>query len=272
MKPPRIIAVDWSGAKTAAAKKIWRADVVAGRLDCLRNGVDAPDLARQLIDLAQHDPRMAVGFDFSFSMPAWFLQREGIASAPDLWSRVTQGLGERWLAGQPWPFWGRAGSRMPTGCELLRRADRALYRETGFLCKSVFQLVGAGSAGTGSLRGMPVLHALRAAGFHIWPYDDPGWPAVLEIYPRVFTGPVRKSRESARVALIEERYPDLAPEHRRAMASSDDAFDAAISALEMWRHVESIERLPRIDDPVLKLEGMVWHPGIGTVPAPVLAT
>ncbi len=271
MTPPRIIAIDWSGAKTGAAKKIWRADVVDGDLVHLANGLDARQLTQQLIALAASEPRIAVGFDFSFSMPSWFLQREGIASAPDLWARVEGGLGERWLAEQPHPFWGRPGSHMPTGCQLYRRADRELHRDTGYLCKSVFQIAGAGSAGTGSLRGMPVLHELRGAGFHVWPYDEPGWPAVFEIYPRIFTGAVHKSSRRARTTLIDQRYPALAAAHYNAMVASDDAFDAAVSALEMWVFRNEVQRLPVVSDPVLKLEGMTWYPGAGP-PAPILAS
>jgi hypothetical protein len=265
----RVIAIDWSGAKTGAEKKIWRADVVDGEIVHLANGVNAAELARQLISLAEREPRIAIGFDFSFSMPAWFLHLEGIASAPELWSRVADGLGERWLARQPHPFWGRAGSRMPRECELYRHADRGLHRDTGFLCKSVFQIAGAGAPGTGSLRGMPVLHRLRASGFSIWPYDKPGWPLVFEIYPRVFTGRVRKADADARLAMIREHYPGMRPEHRDAISASDDAFDAAVSALEMWRHREAIERLPAVDDPLSRIEGAIWYPDM-RAPGPIL--
>ena len=66
-----------------------------------------------------------------------------------------------------------------------------------------------------------------------WPFDPPGRATVYEIYPRLFTGPLNKSDPAARRRLLEgyalpEAMIELA-------ADTDDAFDAAVSALEMWR-------------------------------------
>jgi catechol 2,3-dioxygenase-like lactoylglutathione lyase family enzyme len=61
-----------------------------------------------------------------------------------------------------------------------------------------FQIGGAGAVGTGSLRGMQHLADLAHAGFSIWPFDRPGWPLAVEIYPRLFTPGVVKSRHRAR--------------------------------------------------------------------------
>lgn len=83
-------------------------------------------------------------------------------------------------------------------------ADRPQFRQTeldvrarGIRPKSVFQLVGAGQVGRGSLYGMQALHRLAAAGFRIWPFDPPGRPLVVEIFPRLLTRAVVKSNAQA---------------------------------------------------------------------------
>jgi hypothetical protein len=107
---------------------------------------------------------------------------------------------------------------------------------------------------------MPLLHELDAAGARIWPFSATGAPLVLEIYPRLFTGPVHKSSAEARAALLDARYPDLDACHRALAVGSEDAFDAAVSALEMARHAHLLELLPEESDAMMELEGRIWHP------------
>ncbi len=260
----RIIAIDWSGAMVGAAQRIWRADVVSGELVYLANGFSQDDVTAQLIELASAERGLAVGLDFAFSLPAWFLEHEHIANAPELWRRITEeDLGEAWLAACEPPFWGRRGSKKPLDGDgertLFRRTESDVHQATGFRPKSVFQIAGAGAVGTASLRGMRALHRLRGADFSIWPYDDPGAHNVVEIYPRVFTGAVRKSNPSAREAYISARA-EIASRFRPAIIASEDAFDAAISALEMARHHEALTRLPPARDAIERLEGAIWLP------------
>jgi hypothetical protein len=258
----RVIAIDWSGAKSGAHRKIWRADVIDGRLSYLRNGYTGGAVCAQLIELAARHERLIVGLDFAFSMPAWFLRREHVASTPALWEAVADGLGERWLRDCAAPFWGRPRTIRPVDCDPFRRTERDVHRATGFLPKSVFQIGGAGAVGTASIRGMGVLHRLREAGFHVWPYDDPGWPLAIEIYPRIFTGPVRKSNAGARAAFLGGWKALASEDARLAMAASEDAFDAGVSVIEMNRHIDELSSLPRVDDSLLRLEGLVWYPGL----------
>jgi hypothetical protein len=84
---------------------------------------------------------------------------------------------------------------------------------------------------------------------------------VVEIYPRLLTGAVRKSNRRARHELLCARYPDLDAAHREAASLSEDAFDAAISALVMIEHVADLTSLPAEPDLDLRLEGRIWHPG-----------
>ena len=132
---------------------------------------------------------------------------------------------------------------------------------TGISPKSVFQIGGAGAVGTGSLRGMPILKRLREAGFAVWPFDEARFPLVVEIYPRVLTGPVRKGSADGRREYLDANHPGLRDETREAAVRSDDAFDALVSALVMAEHERDFPSLPALDG-AQWLEGVIWRPGI----------
>jgi hypothetical protein len=259
----RVIAVDWSGDMRTARQHIWLAEADSmrpGELVRLEAGRDRQEVADHLSRAPGDD--LAIGFDFAFSFPMWFLDHLGVQSAPQLWAHVAE-RGESWLATCEPPFWGRPSkTRPPETQPALRRTDRAVPRTAGVAPKSIFQIGGAGAVGTGSIRGMPLLRQLHAAGARIWPYcGEPGRPTVVEIYPRLMTGAVHKSRATARAELLERRYPGLSGEHRRLAVISEDAFDAAASALVMAEHVTDLAALPAESDLVLRLEGRIWHPG-----------
>lgn len=264
----RLLAIDWSGDRDArtARQKIWLAEVADGRLVRLEAGRDRDQLVDYLIAEATGSPEMVVGFDFAFSLPAWFLAERGLRNAHELWALVAR-EGERWLAGCSAPFWGRAPGQtsrpdLPAHFrrteEDARRVIQARGQPGG--ATSVFQLVGPSQVGPGSLRGMPILYRLHHAGFSIWPFDRPGRPTVVEIYPRLLADRVTKSDPVARVQYFTERHPDVPMEFRLAAASSDDAFDAAVSVLAMAAHSEDLAHLPVLADPQLRLEGSIWTP------------
>jgi hypothetical protein len=199
--------------------------------------------------------------DFSFSFPAWFVRQLGLSDGPTIWGYVAE-HGESWLASCAAPFWGRRGRPRPAlAGPSLRRAERAVPRIAGISPKSVFQIGGAGSVGTGSIRGMSLLARLTGSGAAIWPFASGGETTVVEIYPRLLTGPVRKSRPAERAALLAARFPGLSPEHRLLAIGSEDAFDAAVSALVMAEHAADLAALPAETDGELRLEGRIWHPG-----------
>ncbi len=257
MPAARIIAIDWSGAVTGAAKKIWLAEAHDGDIVRLESGRSRDQITKHLIELADEDPHMVVGLDFAFSMPEWFLRQRGFASAPQLWQRLAAGADERWLAACEPPFWGKPGCPKPPSVETgLRLSDASMK------AKSVFQVGGAGAVGTGSLRGMRELHHLRAAGFHVWPFDSPALPMLVEIYPRTLTGPVIKSDWNKRMEfLTRPPYASIAVPMRARAASTEDAFDAAVSALAMDAHRDELLALPHVAHPQLRLEGAIWRPG-----------
>lgn len=151
---------------------------------------------------------------------------------------------EAWLAGEaPWPFWGLpSGAKRHTDLDaerMHRQTERDIATHTATRAKSVFQLVGAGQVGPGSLRGMATLRRLAEAGFSIWPFDAPGWPLVIEIYPRLLTGEVNKSLPTARREHL-RRYAGLDADRAQEASDSEHAFDAALSALVMNRYVHEI--------------------------------
>ena len=257
----RTIAIDWSGAATSAARTTWLAEAEGGQLVRLERGRGRAEIAEHLLAEAQRTPAMIVGLDFAFSMPAWFLEQQGLDDGPALWNVVACD-GERWLASCESPFWGRPGRRRPAHQEEFRRTDRDVPSVSGIRPKSVFQVGGAGSVGSGSLRGMPFLRQLRNAGFAIWPFDAPRWPMVVEIYPRLLTGPVHKGRAEARVDYLRHRHPALDGDMHRRAASSEDAFDAAVSALAMDAAREELKGLPTLHDTYSRREGRIWDPSV----------
>jgi len=251
----RIVAIDWSGRRAGERRAIWAGHAQDGRLIALEGGRTRAEVVADLIALVATTERLVVGLDFSFSAPSWFLAQLGLASAYELWDAADL-YGEQWLHECADPFWGRPGRRRPNLVGHLRRT------EVGIGAKSVFQIGGAGAVGTGSWRGMPFLRQLRNAGFSIWPFDPPGWPRVIEIYPRLLTGPVVKSSKEARIAFLADRRWCFDGDLAAVAASSDDAFDAAISALVMAEHAVALAELEMVIDPVARLEGQVWKPRV----------
>ena len=71
----RVIAVDWSGAKSRARSKIWLAEVRDGHLTRLESGRDRRDTVAYVISDASADPDVVIGLDFAFSFPHWFAAR-----------------------------------------------------------------------------------------------------------------------------------------------------------------------------------------------------
>jgi hypothetical protein len=258
-----VLAIDWSGRASGAHRHIWIGEAVDGVLVGLESGRTREQVTDHLIGRAADDRELVVGFDFSFSLPVWFLDERGYESASDLWAAATE-HGEGWLLGCERPFWGRPGRPRPDLPEHLRATERAVAAVGGIRPKSTFQIGGAGSVGTGSVRGFPILARLQRAGFAVWPIDQPARvPLAIEIYPRALTGKVVKSNAEARRAYLDQHLPELAPAFRSLAEASEDAFDAAVSAVVMSRHHEQLSELPSVSDPVRRREGWVWTPAPG---------
>ena len=82
----------------------------------------------------------------------------------------------------------------------------------------------------------------------------------MEIYPRLLTGAVHKRQPIARHSYIEEHYPRLDPCFARIASASEDAFDAAVSALVMSAHADELGALPPARDERESIEGRIWAP------------
>lgn len=257
----RAVAVDWSGARDPAVQRraIWVAEADDGRLRALTAGRTRLETAAHLLTIAGPATDTVVGLDFSFGFPEWWAHAHDAAVGPEMW-RVTADRGEGWLAACAPPFWGRAGCpRPPAAGPAYRRTELGGTPRP----KSIFQIGGAGQVGTGSIRGMPVLIGLQRAGLPIWPFDE--WPAtgpvVVEAYPRWCTGPVVKSRAAARAAYLTSRWPGVSGSLLDRATASEDAFDAACTALTL-----SLAAAPdEVSDAVDTIEGRVFDPRLHTV-------
>lgn len=280
----RVIAVDWSGRKGSDQKRfLWVAEAVDGELVSLENGRSRSEVVDWLIDEAGRDNNLVVGLDFAFSLPSWYLEQRRL-TVRELWATLAHesltpimkqvGLASWFNQPEP-PFWlnSRTGAGLTPAREY-RRTDE-LARSAGALAMSVFKLVGPGHVGRQSLYGMQALHRLSAAGFHIWPFDPGSLPVVVEIYPRLLTGRITKSDPAARDAYL--RSVAMATKFRARAAASEDAFDAAISAIGMAAAAQELVALPH--EPDYALEGKIWPPemrdvrlGVRQNPAPPAVT
>ena len=235
MVDPTVITVDWSGAKKTGPKSgIWLAAVEGGRL-VRSEAISSRELAVAFVQ--ECAAPVIAGFDLSFGFPAWFARAHDCDCVADSWS-VAEREGERWLAPPPTaPFW-RDRCEVPVE-QRFRRCEERL-RADGLPAKSIFQLVGNGQVGAGSVRGMPQLGRLRAAGFAIWPFDDAGERTVMEIYP--------------------SRMRKIATQHNFGAFANEHERDAVVSAWVLWDHRETVVALRAATDPVTLLEGDVWIP------------
>ena len=242
---------------------------------------------------------MVVGIDMCFSFPGWFVRGElGLETAPEFWRLVTETHGERWLLRRAREdpehdprFWGKPHKRpaefsgenlhrmlraTDIDCKIaaqIPEAERAA-RVKGITPKSVFQIGGSGSVGTGSLRGMPVLLRLWEAGFRVWPFARPGLterppkPLVVEMYTRLNTGAVHKANPVRRAAYLREKrtgdaaYAALSRGVMKRARGSEDAFDALVSCMSMVRRRERFAGLPVPLDPAHRIEGWTWAPDV----------
>ncbi len=250
------IAVDWSGKRSGAEEHIWLARVTDGVLAELENGRSREAVVDRVLEFAREGERTVIGLDFAFSFPIWYLDERGWDGGRDVWQALTSEA-ETLLAECPSPFWGLPGRQNLHGQEPFRRTERDVPGRP----KSVFQIGGAGAVGTGSLRGMPKLARLADAGLSIWRFDHPEGRSVLEIYPRLLTKAVVKGRHRARLKYLNDRFPAQPEALRERAAGSEDAFDAAVSALVMAEHEHELFALegaaPSSD---YAHEGRIWWP------------
>lgn len=247
----RAVAVDWSGRRTGESRYIFVAEAEDGRLLRLEAGRTRGEVADHLLGVAGRGSVDLIGLDFAFAAPAWFMDEHGCSTAADLWALAAAGKAEEWLERCQAPFWGRPGRRRPP-VEKDRPELRRCEAELRPRPRSVFQIGGAGAVGTGSLRGWPVLHRLRVEGLAVWPFDPSGATSVIEVWPRLHTPGLVKSRPAARAAFV----AGWAEPFRSMAERSDDALDAAAAAMALSA---AEPQLPAVD-PLTAREGALWQP------------
>jgi hypothetical protein len=300
----RVVAVDWSGRVDVAGQRrhiwagVWTASDGGGRFS-LEAGRTREELIGWLVEMARETPRMVVSVDCCFSFPAWFLAEHGCETVFDFWRKVAEGQGERWLAreceevARDERFWGKPHKRPEQFCgaglarsmrltdmenkitpKMLEGDPERAAKVKGITPKSPFQIGGSGSVGTGSLRAMPFLLALRESGFRVWPFESAllagkePQPLLVEMYTRLMTGAVAKSNEGARRAYLaaklkgDDLYEGISRGVLAKAYASEDAFDALVSVVEMVRYKGEFARLKATTDEALRLEGITWRPGV----------
>jgi hypothetical protein len=229
-----------------------------GRLRELQSEMDRDEVVAAATSLALEVQRAAIGLDFGFSFPSWYCEQQRWQKARDVWKAVASD-GEALLDECADPFWGRPGKQNPHGPERRFRRTEDELRAPGIAPKSVFQVGGAGAVGTGSIRGMPHLLSFDSSEFSIWPFDPPSSHQVVEIYPRLLTGKVVKRRRRARREHVRHLTDDAAMVERAVC--SEDAFDAAVSAIVMSRHKDELAGLTQAAPGSLyAIEGRIWAP------------
>ena len=84
------IAVDWSGAKTAKTQRdtIWLAVAEEGAIVDLTNGRTRDKIINMLVDKIRKREAVAIGLDFAFSFPQWYLECRELPTVRDLWKLV----------------------------------------------------------------------------------------------------------------------------------------------------------------------------------------
>ena len=270
MENVKCVAVDWSGSINVRDQlaHIWMAEAQQNELVRLRNGLTRREVIDYLIqDIIPRGP-VIIGLDFAFGFPQWYQHHHNLNGAQELWGLAAR-EGEAWLGGHECPFWGRRGPYRTRPNDL---TDELRWRQTDldheeFRPQCVFKINGAGSVGTGTIRGLPELALLQQAGAVIWPFADanPIGANVIEIYPRLFYGigvtnndsvPGRDSRRD----LLAIRYPHLERHWRDTMTSSPDAFDAGVSALAMSQYSGELRQLQGDPQPPYLVEGRMWPP------------
>jgi hypothetical protein len=253
--PRRVIAIDWSGAGADGSKRqpgIWVASWSENGGGDLFGALSREEVSFWLCVEAKRDPGLVVGFDFSFSFPAWFVRKHG-GSARAIW-KATAEHGEQWLREAAYPFWRNARPVYPENEPEYRVTERAQPGHPS----STFKLVGDGHVGTGSVRGMPCLARLRKAGFSVWPFDEAAFPLAIEIYPSACYPRRTRAAAAARAAFLAGTF--FSPEQIALAERSPDAFDAAAALVAMVRHRESFARLPAARNATERIEGRIWTP------------
>ena len=191
-------------------------------------------LRTRLLDLIGRGQRVLIGWDFAFGYPVGFSQALGLPRGEAPWWQVWKLIDElvegaannannRFLVGAylndrltggEGPFWGVLGNNplggqlrarkdfsYPVDCQGIKLGEWRLVETLSPKTQSVWKLAYAGSVGSQSLLGIPVLYDL---------VRDPLLSAVSKVWP-FQTGFTQQFPESGPLILHAEIYPSHIP-------------------------------------------------------------
>lgn len=243
----RFVVVDWSANSTPKLGRdsIWVAHLDIAGDTSVTNLPTCQEAEAFLGHLLETDPTLTtlVGVDFSLGYPAGTAEALGVHGTPwsAMWSLLTERVTDddrnannrfavaaefnRRLTGTASPFWGcppSSAGRYLTTTKPPDAAPLAPFRATeevlhgqGRRPFSSFQLLGAGSVGSQSLLGVPMLERLRARfgeRVEVWPFTtgllspvlDEGAIVVVEVWPsmRELGDRAEPVRDAAQVSAV----------------------------------------------------------------------
>lgn len=273
MRPNTGAIIDWSGGNQGSVRP--RKDAIWAGL--VRDGVQDPPRYfrhRQAIEQWLHEliegalvagRRLFLGFDFPFGYPVGFGEWLcGSADPFDLWAwfaaRIKDGptANNRFeiasdinaRTGQIGPFWGcpagRATPHLP-----MRKSDRAAQQPFPELrlaeqrmkgTFSLWQLAYAGSVGSQTIMGLPVLERLRQAfpgQIAVWPFEPLDRPvSFVEVWPSVLAAQVRAQadlhpiRDAVQVQLLARAVSCLSEAEMQACLTAPPSGEGWIFAMD----------------------------------------
>ena len=229
------------GRPTGASTRIWSRTSVDGELVALRNGRTRQGVTDDLVALGLETPDgLMAGLDFSFSLPVVVPARRIPAAASTTSGDWRRTGGETGSPSVPRPSGGGPGGP-GRRCRGTFAAPSERLSVGGISAKSTFQVGGAGAVGTGSPSvACPTCANCGRRGSASGPSTlrHPG--QCSRSTPVSAPGPCTRATSSS-----ERSYLDAAPwalptAFAASMVGSDDAFDAAISALVMHDHLDDL--------------------------------
>ena len=247
-----ILIVDWSAAarpKRGAPDSIWAgmADASGARAEPLGDRHEAEAWIGDLLEAERAaGRRVLAGFDFAFGYPAGFAQavtgsddplalwdwlEARVVDAPPRPNHLQVAAEMNALFPGLGPFWGNGTKEEIEGLPRRgrdRTANRFAERRAAEPARAqpVWKLAGAGSVGSQTLTGLPVLARLRRKwGASVWPFEAAEGPVVLaEVFPTLVDEAVRARcarmgtvRDEAQVVLLAAALRGLEPDEWSAL-------------------------------------------------------